>query len=90
VWLAIAAAAFLGAFLYVLRERSARALFLILLVAYFALTSIIAAFGTNPRYRLPVDPIILVLAATGTVHGATLIRRLIQERTVFKKRLSTS
>jgi hypothetical protein len=66
VWVAITLAAFLGALVYLLRERSSLAILLILLVAYFALTSVIAAFGTNPRYRLPIDPILLALAAVGS------------------------
>ena len=65
VWIAITIAAFLGALVYLLRQRSQLAILIILLVAYFALTSTIAAFGTNPRYRLPVDPILLALAAVG-------------------------
>ncbi|RJQ34736.1 hypothetical protein C4556_01965 [Candidatus Parcubacteria bacterium] len=70
VWVAITIAAFVGAFVYLLTRRSQLAILIILLVAYFALTSAIAAFGTNPRYRLPVDPIILALAAVG---GAYLL-----------------
>ena len=65
VWIAVTIAAFVGAFVYLLKQRSRLALLIILLVAYFALTSTIAAFGTNPRYRLPVDAIILALAAVG-------------------------
>jgi len=73
VWIAITIAAFVGAFVYLLTQRSQFAILIILLVAYFALTSAIAAFGTNPRYRLPVDPIILALAAVG---GAYIIERI--------------
>jgi len=73
VWVAITIAAFVGAFVYLLTRRSQLAILIILLVAYFALTSTIAAFGTNPRYRLPVDPIILALAAVG---GAYLYERM--------------
>lgn len=72
VWIAITIAAFIGALVYLLTQRSHIAILIILLVAYFALTSIIAAFGTNPRYRLPVDPILLALAAVG---GTYLIER---------------
>lgn len=64
VWIAITIAAFAGALVYLFTQRSPLAILCILLVAYFALTSTIAAFGTNPRYRLPVDPIILAFAAT--------------------------
>jgi hypothetical protein len=71
-WIAITIAAFVGALVYLLRQRSHIAILIILLVAYFALTSIIAAFGTNPRYRLPVDPILLALAAVG---GSYLFER---------------
>lgn len=63
VWVVITIAAFVGALVYLFTERSSLAILIILLVAYFAVTSTIAAFGTNPRYRLPVDPIILALAA---------------------------
>lgn len=80
VWIAITLAAFVGALILVLKERSARGVFLVLLVAYFALTSTIAAFGTNPRYRLPVDPIILACAGLGGVyllaHGKHLLQAL--------------
>ena len=73
VWVAITIAACIGALVYLLTRRSQLAILLILLVAYFALTSTIAAFGTNPRYRLPVDPIILALAWVG---GAYLYGRM--------------
>lgn len=65
IWIAITGLAFIGALVYLLTHRSERALLICILVAYFALSSTIAAFGTNPRYRLPVDPIILALAAIG-------------------------
>jgi hypothetical protein len=74
-WVAITLAAFLGALVYLLRERSSLAILLILLVAYFSLTSVIAAFGTNPRYRLPVDPILLALAAIGSTYLLAQVRR---------------
>jgi len=73
LWIAITIAAFIGALVYLLKQRSQLAILIILLVAYFALTSTIAAFGTNPRYRLPVDPIILALAAVG---GTYLLERI--------------
>lgn len=75
VWVAVTLAALLGAFVYLLTQRSPRAILIILLVAYFALTSTIAAFGTNPRYRLPVDPIIIALAAVGGLYLLEQIRR---------------
>lgn len=75
IWVAITLAAFTGACFFVLTERSPRVVFLLLLVAYFALTSTIAAFGTNPRYRLPVDPIIIALAAVGGMYLLSHIRR---------------
>ncbi len=65
VWVAITLAAAVGALVYFVQRRSSLAIFIIVLVAYFAATSMIAAFGTNPRYRLPVDPIILALGALG-------------------------
>lgn len=77
VWVAITIAAFIGALAYLLRQRSQLAILIILLVAYFALTSTIAAFGTNPRYRLPVDPIILALAGIGCASLVALLRRKI-------------
>ena len=80
VWIAITIAAFAGALVYLLKQRSQLAILIILLVAYFALTSTIAAFGTNPRYRLPVDPIILALAAVGGTflfkHAHSFLQRL--------------
>jgi len=80
VWVMITLAAFVGAFVYLLKERSQLAILLILLVAYFALTSIIAAFGTNPRYRLPVDPILLALAAVGGIYLVERARRFRKNR----------
>lgn len=65
LWIALAIAASIGSFVFLYRERSLRAVFCITLIAYFALTSIIAAFGTNPRYRLPVDPLLIAFATIG-------------------------
>lgn len=76
IWIMITLAAFVGALVYLLTQRSQLAILIILLVAYFALTSTIAAFGTNPRYRLPVDPIIIAFAAWGGVHFLEYARRL--------------
>ncbi|OGG53572.1 hypothetical protein A3C20_00890 [Candidatus Kaiserbacteria bacterium RIFCSPHIGHO2_02_FULL_55_25] len=75
VWIAITIAAFIGALVYLLTRRSQLAILVILLVAYFALTSTIAAFGTNPRYRLPVDPVIIALAGIGCTSLIALLRR---------------
>jgi hypothetical protein len=75
-WVAITAAAGIGACVLLFKERSVRAIFIILMVAYFALTSTMAAFGTNPRYRLPVDPFILFLAALGGLYVLGHTRRI--------------
>ncbi|MFT5036464.1 MAG: 4-amino-4-deoxy-L-arabinose transferase-like glycosyltransferase [Candidatus Azotimanducaceae bacterium] len=75
VWIFITLAAFVGALRYIFIQRSPWAIFTVTLVAYFAATSTIAAFGTNPRYRLPVDPIILALAAIGAVYIRTWVER---------------
>ncbi len=80
VWIAITVAAFAGALVYLLSQRSQLAILIILLVAYFALTSTIAAFGTNPRYRLPVDPIILALAALGGTYCIERVRHVLNGR----------
>ena len=77
VWIAITIAAFIGALVYLLKQRSQLAILIILLIAYFALTSTIAAFGTNPRYRLPVDPIILALAAVGGPYCIQRVRHVL-------------
>lgn len=82
VWIAITIAAFVGALVYLLARRSQLAILIILLVGYFALTSTIAAFGTNPRYRLPVDPILLALAAIGGAYGFE------HAQTMWKKSMS--
>ncbi|MFM2381902.1 MAG: hypothetical protein RLZZ76_669, partial [Candidatus Parcubacteria bacterium] len=58
-----------GAWIYFFTNKTPWVLFTVTLVAYFALTSTIAGFGTNPRYRLPVDPIIISLAAIGITYG---------------------
>lgn len=76
VWITITASALIGALAYFLKERSQCAILILLLVAYFALTSTIAAFGTNPRYRLPVDPIIIALAVIGAQKCIAWARRL--------------
>lgn len=76
VWIAITLGAFLGAFLYFMKERSRLAVLTIVLTAYFALTSMVAAFGTNPRYRLPVDPIILAYAGVGAVYVLGHMKRI--------------
>ncbi len=73
-WMTITVAAFGGALFYLLSQRSPLAILILLLVAYFALTSTVAAFGTNPRYRLPVDPIIIALAGIGLSHFASSVR----------------
>lgn len=65
IWVFITIAAGIGGLIYLYTHRTSLAVFSIILVAYFALTSTIAAFGTNPRYRLPVDPIIIPFAAIG-------------------------
>ena len=70
--------------MYLLKQRSQLAILIILLVAYFALTSTIAAFGTNPRYRLPVDPIILALAAVGGTFLFKYARSLPQSLNLFR------
>lgn len=74
-WIAITLAAGIGGIVFLLRERSLVAVFCVTLVAYFALTSTIAAFGTNPRYRLPVDPIIIALASIGATYMLQHVRR---------------
>lgn len=75
-WVVITLAALMGALMLVYKEFSPRSAFVILLVAYFALTSIAAAFGTNPRYRLPVDPFILSLAGLAGAYIVDRLRRL--------------
>ncbi len=79
VWIAVTLAAFVGALVYVRRERSLRTILVLFLVAYFALTSAATAFGTNPRYRLPVDPIIIALAAIGTSAALSYRNRTLPE-----------
>lgn len=76
IWIFITLLALVGAFRYIINQRTPWALFTVTLIAYFALTSTIAAFGTNPRYRLPVDPIIIALASI----GFTYILSWIQQR----------
>jgi 4-amino-4-deoxy-L-arabinose transferase-like glycosyltransferase len=71
VWILITLAGIVGACVYFFTKRTPWALFTVTLVAYFALTSTIAGFGTNPRYRLPVDPIIISLAAIGITYSFT-------------------
>lgn len=78
VWIGITLSAFVGGLVYLFTRRSQLALLLILLLSYFALSSTIAAFGTNPRYRLPVDPIILAFAAMGTIYLFGYIQRFRQ------------
>lgn len=86
IWIAITLAAFAGACVYLHSDRSPRTLFVLILVAYFALTSTVAAFGTNPRYRLPVDPIIIALAAWSVGYLLDLSRRLKRDFLVWSSR----
>jgi len=74
-WAALTLAACIGALVFVLRRRTPATILILLLVAYFALTSIITGFGVNPRYRLPVDPILIALAGTGCATLVAWIRR---------------
>ncbi len=74
VWIAITCAACIGAVIYLFAKRSPRTILVVFLVVYFALTSCIAAFGTNPRYRLPVDPIIIAFAALGVLYIRERVR----------------
>jgi 4-amino-4-deoxy-L-arabinose transferase-like glycosyltransferase len=69
LWIALTIAAGIGAIIFLSRERSLLAVFCITLITYFALTSTIAAFGTNPRYRLPVDPLLIAFAAIGVSYA---------------------
>lgn len=76
VWVFITLAGCIGACVYVFKNPTPWTLFTVFLVAYFALTSTIAGFGTNPRYRLPVDPVIISLAALGATYVFTWIQKL--------------
>jgi hypothetical protein len=73
-WIGITIAAAIGGLVYLIQERTVIALVCVTLVAYFALTSMIAAFGTNPRYRLPVDPVIIAFAGVGCSHLLSRMR----------------
>jgi hypothetical protein len=75
VWIFITLAGCIGACMYVFKNRTPWAIFTVILVAYFALTSTIAGFGTNPRYRLPADPIIISLAGIGIIYTREWIRQ---------------
>ena len=68
MWVFITITGFVGACVYILNNRTPWAILTVMLVAYFALTSTLAGFGTNPRYRLPVDPIIISLASIGATY----------------------
>ncbi len=81
VWIGITITAFIGACIYLLTRRSPQAVLVIALVAYFALISTITAFGTNPRYRLPVDPIILSFA----IIGASTVLMQLKNHRLWKK-----
>lgn len=87
IWIMITLAAFVGAIVYLLTQRSQLAILIILLVAYFALTSTAAAFGTNPRYRLPVDPIIIACAGLGGIYLLAHGRRLLESVHAWSKRI---
>ena len=63
-----------GAALYLWRgPRSAAGVFGLVLVAYFMCTTPINGLGVNARFRMPVEPIILSVAALGAV---AIFRRL--------------
>lgn len=89
VWILITVAGVIGALVYFFKQKTEWALFTVTLVAYFALTSTIAGFGTNPRYRLPVDPIIIALAALGATYCLAWIQRfntIIKIKKIFRVR----
>ena len=75
-WIGVTLFAVIGALRYMFIKKTAWAVLLVTLVVYFALTSSLTAFGTNPRYRLPVDPIIISLAAIGVLYGRTRLQKL--------------
>jgi hypothetical protein len=77
-WLAVTLFAIVGALSYIFKERTAWAVMFVILVAYFALTSSLTAFGTNPRYRLPVDPLLLSFASIGLLYGRTWLQKVHQ------------
>jgi len=81
IWIGITLIALVGAFRYIFVQRTSWSILIVMLVAYFALTSTIAAFGTNPRYRLPVEPIIIAMATI----GATYISGWIQQHNLLSR-----
>ena len=63
-WIAITLLALAGTLLYwVKRGFTPQFLFITGVIAYFALTTIIVGLGVNVRYRIPVEPLLLILAA---------------------------
>jgi len=80
LWIGITAAAFVGACIYIFTRLSPQTILVTALVAYFALVSTVAAFGTNPRYSLPVDPIIIPLAIIGVSALFSLIKQRLSAR----------
>jgi hypothetical protein len=83
-WIGVTLFAAIGALRYMFVEKTSWAVLLVVLVTYFALTSSLTAFGTNPRYRLPVDPIILAFAAIGITYSIAYIRKNYSPKTLFK------
>ncbi|MEY2665212.1 MAG: hypothetical protein RLZZ480_317, partial [Candidatus Parcubacteria bacterium] len=75
LWLTATLFAIAGALRYMFIKKTAWAVMLVTLVAYFALTSSLTAFGTNPRYRLPVDPLLLSFAAIGMLYARTRLQK---------------
>ncbi len=65
-WILISLCFFYGAFRYIkIPEYRTRGIFISLLIAYFALTTIAVGLAVNARFRMPVDALILIFAVYG-------------------------
>lgn len=63
VWVVVTLAFVAGSWRYVTKNRfNSASIFILALVAYFLVTSVVGGLGVTARYRMPVDPFILALA----------------------------
>jgi 4-amino-4-deoxy-L-arabinose transferase-like glycosyltransferase len=66
IWVSVFLFYLLGVFTYFRKEKfSQLALFVLLLVVYFALITTVNGFGMNARFRMPVNTFILIFSAYG-------------------------
>ncbi len=81
LWMLISLFFIIGV-LYYLRpkENRAKGIFILLLIAYFVLTTVAVGLAVNARFRVPVNALILTFAVYGAVWIAENIRKRFQQQ----------